>query len=57
MIENCGFVCNTEYGDLCTYSNEACIGKKCKIYQNGLTADDMRDDADAMQEIRDWMNK
>ena len=57
MITDCDFVCNTEYGDLCTYSNEPCIGKDCKIYKNGLTVEDLRNDYDAIQEIHNMMNR
>ena len=57
MITDCDFVCNTEYVDLCVYSNESCIGKDCEIYKNGLTVEDLRNDYDSIQEIRSMMNR
>ncbi len=42
MISDCDFVCNTEFGDLCTLTNERCNSKDCELYKNGVGKEDMR---------------
>jgi len=41
MIIDCDFLCNTEFGALCTLTNEQCNSKECEFFKNGVGRDDL----------------
>lgn len=57
MVTDCDFVSNTEHGDLCTLKNKPCDYKTCELYKYGIGEKELLQANEAIQQIKDNMNR